>query len=121
MRVEVYFNLHKKLFSVSDCHTGRVIKHTNEVTIYNPKFVVRKAGRLRVLRERKKNVHAFVRGMMVPYSCVLFAPDLSTEVTYNPYKYSSFVMKDTEQPVDKAKIAVLSTNSDEGTTMRALL
>ena len=121
MRVEVYFNLHKKLFSVRNCKTGRVIKHTYDITILDPKFVVRKAGRERVLRERKKNVHAFVRGMMVPYKCVLFAPDQSTEVTYNPYKYSSFVIKDTEQPVDKAKIAMLSTNSYEGTTMRALI
>tara|TARA_R110002153_G_scaffold214328_2_gene366913 strand:+ start:3571 stop:3939 length:369 start_codon:yes stop_codon:yes gene_type:complete len=121
MRVEVYFNLHKKLFSVRDCKTGRVVKHTNDVTILEAKFVVRKAGRERVLRERKKNVHAFVRGMMVPYNCVFFAPDKTTEVTYNPYKYSSFVNKHTEEAVDRAKIAVLSTNPDEGTTMRALL
>ena len=49
-KVEVYFNLHKKLFSVRDCKTGRVIDHTNHVAIANPQFVVRKAGRERVLR-----------------------------------------------------------------------
>ena len=62
MRVEVYFNLHKKTFSVRSCRTGRVIHHTDKVHIANPEFVVRKAGRERVLREGKKNVHAFVRG-----------------------------------------------------------
>ena len=121
MRVEVYFNLHKKLFSVRDCKTGRVIKHTNGITILDPKFVVRKAGRERVLRERKKTVHAFVRGELMGYGDMAHAPQLYSSVTYNPYKYSSFVNKHTEETVDNAHVAVLSTNSDEGTTMRALL
>jgi hypothetical protein len=121
MRVEVYFNLHKKLFSVRDCKTGRVIKHTNDITILDPKFVVRKAGRERVLRERKKNVHAFVRGELMGYEDMAHEPELYSSVTYNPYKYSSFVNKHTEETVDNAHVAVLSTSSDEGTTMRALL
>ena len=71
MKVEVYFNLHKKLFSVRSVATGRVMFHTYEVCIDNPKFVVRKAGRDKVLRERKKNVHAFVRGDIRHYSEIL--------------------------------------------------
>ena len=43
MRVEVYFNLHKKLFSVRDCKTGRVVHHTYNIWIEDPVFVVRKA------------------------------------------------------------------------------
>tara|TARA_R110001606_G_C14972292_1_gene603321 strand:+ start:197 stop:562 length:366 start_codon:yes stop_codon:yes gene_type:complete len=120
MRVEVYFNLHKKLFSVRDCKTGRVVSHTDAVTILDPKFVVRKAGRERVLRERKKNVHAFVRGELIAYEEIVYAPELYTDVTYIPYKYSSFVNRFTEEAVDKAHIAVLSRVEDE-TTMRALL
>jgi len=42
MKVEVYFNLHKKLFSVRQCSTGRVILHTRAVHLLNPVFVVRK-------------------------------------------------------------------------------
>jgi hypothetical protein len=55
------------------------------------------------------------------YEDMTSIPELYTDVTYNPYKYSSFVNKHTEETVDNAQIAVLSTNSDEGTTMRALL
>ena len=62
MRVEVYFNLHKHVFSVRSARSGRVILHTDRVHIRNPEFVVRQGGRQRVLKERKKNVHAFVRG-----------------------------------------------------------
>jgi hypothetical protein len=64
MRVEVYYNLHKKCFSIR--HKGIVISHANTVKLADVTFVVRKAGRERVLREKKKNVHAFVRGNLLP-------------------------------------------------------
>jgi len=109
MKVEVYFNLHKRVFSVRSCKTGRVIHHTKDIQIYDPQFVVREGGRQRVLRERKKNVHAFVRGY-VTHEDFIF--DLSFEqwstsdkkdtIGYNPYKYDSFVNVTDEEPVYKA-------------------
>ena len=106
MRVEVYFNLHKHLFSVRSARSGRVILHTDRVHIHNPEFVVRQGGRQRVLREGKKNVHAFVRGEATyfsKYDC----PTLDN-VGYNPYKYDSFVKWVDETPVRRAKRAYLS-------------
>ena len=116
MRVEVYFNLHKKTFSVRSCRTGRVIHHTDKVHIANPEFVVRKAGRERVLREGKKNVHAFVRGDVTFFN-LMYRPTLDT-LTYNPYKYVSFVDKQTEEPVYKASRAWL-TVTDKIPTIQA--
>lgn len=116
MRVEVYFNLHKYTFSVRSCKTGRVIGHTDEVHIDNPTFVVRKSGRERVLREGKKNVHAFVRGDVTLFSDTN-RPTLDT-LTYNPYKYASFVDKQTEEPVYKASRAWL-TVTDKIPTIQA--
>jgi len=113
MRVEVYFNLHKHLFSVRSARSGRVILHTDKVHIDNPEFVVRQGGRQRVLKERKKNVHAFVRGDATYFSPVLLTdvdkdcPTLDN-VMYNPYKYDSFVKLIDETPVRKAKRAYLS-------------
>ena len=120
MRVEVYFNLHKHLFSVRSARSGRVILHTDKVHIDNPEFVVRQGGRQRVLEERKKNVHAFVRGNITHFSdymCVeqddgtveyvKKCPTLDN-VMYNPYKYDSFVKLIDETPVRKAKRAYLS-------------
>jgi hypothetical protein len=52
------------------------------------KFVVRPAGREKVRREGRKNVHAFVRGYIVEASGALNTPIL---VTYNPYKHDTFV------------------------------
>ena len=110
MRVEVYFNLHKHTFSVRSCKTGRVVLHTDKVHIDNPTFVVRKAGRERVLREGKKNVHAFVRGEMVGTYFDDFDPEYNdySLVMYNPYKHASFVDVQDVMPVHTAKRAVLS-------------
>ena len=116
MRVEVYFNLHKKTFSVRSCRTGRVMIHTDEVHIENPEFVVHQAGRNRVLSEGRKNVHAFVRGDAT-YFGDTNRPTLDT-LTYNPYKYASFVDRQTEEPVYKASRAWLSV-TDKIPTIQA--
>ena len=107
MRVEVYFNLHKYTWSVRQCSTGRVILHTDKVHIRNPEFVVRKAGRERVLREGKKNVHAFVRGEITYFDD--FDPDYLgySLVSYNPYKHDTFVDVCDVTPVRTAKRAIL--------------
>jgi len=121
MRVEVYFNLHKKLFSVRDCKTGRVVHHTQRIWIEDPEFVVRKAGRERVLREKKKNVHAFVRGTWFKVqsdfdvSRLIDHQACSDEVTYNPYKYDSFVTKHDAKPIDFGRLASLTCSSANNT------
>ena len=116
MRVEVYFNLHKKTFSVRSAGSGRVILHTDKVHIANPEFVVRQSGRNRVLSEGRKNVHAFVRGYVTLFTDTN-RPTLDT-LTYNPYKYASFVDKQTEEPVYKASRAWL-TVTDKIPTIQA--
>ena len=116
MRVEVYFNLHKKTFSVRSAKSGKVLLHTDEVHIENPEFVVRQSGRNRVLSEGRKNVHAFVRGDATFFRYTN-RPMLDT-LTYNPYKYVSFVDKKTEEPVYKASRAWLSV-TDKIPTIQA--
>jgi len=111
MRVEVYFNLHKYTWSVRQCSTGRVILHTDKVHIRDPKFVVRKSGRERVLSEGKKNVHAFVRGEITHFDDFdpEYHPDYLdyTLVSYNPYKFDTFVDVYDTTPVRTAKRAML--------------
>ena len=110
MRVEVYYNLHKNVFSVR--HKGKVIAWGNRVTIENPEYVVREKGRQKVLEEGRKNVHAFVRGTLSDINNFKFGKiqqrlSEPREVTYNPYKYDSFVDGSTYQPVKKSKWARL--------------
>ena len=100
VRVFVYRNLHRKCYSVKSLETGRVLFHADEITLVNVKFRVGKAGRERVLKTRQKNVHAGVVGYIADVSLI----GQTSRVTYNPYKYSSFVRQD-ESSIVEAKIA----------------
>ena len=57
MRVFVYYNLHKKLWSVKALEgpqKGRVIRRANHVTLRDAMPKVSQKGRERVLREKRK-------------------------------------------------------------------
>ena len=67
IRVRVYYNLHRKVWSIKAMEgpqKGRVIHHADVVHLTDARPVVSEAGRQRVLRERKKNVHAYIEGQL---------------------------------------------------------
>ena len=108
-KVFVYRNLHFKdrvTYSVKNVASGLVVDHSPLVYLTGVKFKVSKAGRERVLRERRKNVHAGVVGDPAPIGLDVFWDDY-VRVTYNPYKYESFVRVDTGEPVYSAKAAMI--------------
>jgi hypothetical protein len=104
MRVQVYYNLHKHCWSVKDKSTGRVILHTDSVVLENCKFIVREGGRQKVLREQRKNVHAFVEGDMIQE--LIHSKNLK-EVTYNPYKHDSFVEIENKKPIKNSDLVYM--------------
>ena len=133
-KIEVYRNLHKNCFSVR--HKGKVVGYLyddEQLALTNVKFVVQPAGRAKVLRENKKNVHAFVRGEYVgfigfrsgPYDKKVglggYESVLPTEemyfgkfedldfyaVSYNPYKSDKFVVKETGKPIESNSEALI--------------
>ena len=85
--------MHKRLFSVQEKVNGqwKVVGHTDDITLYNVTFKVSEAGRQRVLREKKKNVHAFVEGTLSPSPLKCDNP---LTIRYNPYKSGSFTSGD---------------------------
>ena len=120
MRVEAYYNLHKKCLSYRP--SGGKVRHARALLLDNVKLSVQPAGRERVRREGRKNVHAFVRGEP-SYIRPLGETDdgdLTPEnmqrqgyrpITYNPYKYDSFVYADTGEPVFTARqVAIIDRN-----------
>jgi len=122
MRVFVYRNLHKNCWSVRSCETGRVVFHADAVWIMDATFSVGTKGRERVLREKKKNVHAGVRGTLSGYKnsdgiegqWFKFGEGaVSTggvEVYYNPYKVATFVRKADSTPIHAADGVMLQGN-----------
>ena len=111
MRVEIYFNLHKKLFSMR--HKGKVIAHVCGAMLKDVTYVVQPAGRARVLREGKKNVHAFARGELIERIPVVayrsaagWLNPRANVAKYNPYKAATFVDND-DEPLYNSDIAYL--------------
>lgn len=104
MKVMVYYNLNKRTFSVK--HNEKVIMHSDYVKLGDVEFRVRSGGRDKVRSEKVKNVHAFVIGTLLDYHEYPFdslpVTNLHRIVTYDPYKFNSFVYKDNEEPVYKA-------------------
>lgn len=116
MRVKAYRNLHKKCFSIVDLKTGRVFKHQFHVVLRNASFRVSESGRQRVLREKRKNVHAYVVGELVETNFQF--PDLQPkEAYYNPYKVDSFRIWDetkrgpSDEKIEKASLVLLAPGS----------
>lgn len=105
--VKVYYNLHKKCLSVQQ--SGLVKFHTEYIVLRDVTFKVSEAGRQRVLKEKRKNVHAFIHGYI---SCPRVIDDLKYEfqgnAKYNPYKYSTFV-DDEGEPVESADFVDVMT------------
>ena len=113
LRVFVYFNLHKKLFSIKSLegiHKGKVIGHTSDLVLKDCEFKVSEAGRQRVLKEKRKNVHAGVVGFITTVDLMLLTGDreLLIRVTYNPYKLPYFHYKDSNEKVLTSEVVQLS-------------
>ena len=91
MRNRVYFNVREKNLSVLDYKTNKVTRKVSQVYLTNAMFVVRKSGNKRVREEGRKNVHAFVNGIIqnrLPNNQDLFYNCHS--VRYNPYTMDYF-------------------------------
>ena len=90
-KVEIYKNLHNGLFSVRQ--NGLVVAHVESIVLSYPRIKINESGRQKVIRDKAKNVHAFITGFP---NCVnkCFTIDDKHAITYNPYKYKTFVYKD---------------------------
>ena len=89
MRSQVYYNLHKKCYSVRQ--NGRVVDHADSVVMTDCRFLVQPAGREKVRRTGVKNVHATVTGVIIPVDLegvfyLMATPEPCDYVSYNPYK-----------------------------------
>lgn len=101
---DVYRNLNKSNFySIKNCNgqfKNKVSGYAHAVIIRHPKLIVSKAGRARVRRDSRKNVHSYVRGEF----CDAFNADamlsrLTTylRLSYSPYLFDSFYMLDRDK------------------------
>lgn len=110
MKAAVYRNLHKSCWSVRNRSTGRVEMHADSVMVRDCTFRVGKAGRERVIREGRKNVHAGVYGTVEDSDCTsgLQVTGEWVRVTYNPYKNSTFIDESGNPVFHASAVAMLA-------------
>jgi hypothetical protein len=107
----IYRNLHKGNFSIQsyieDKRGYRVTDRASTVILVDCTFRIYEAGRQKVIKEKRKNVHAYVEA--ISYRHIKGDVDVSSlrEIYYNPYNLDSFVYKDTGERVVK-KVSILT-------------
>lgn len=89
-QIQVYRNLRKDNFSIRDAKTRRVIAYGTDIILSNIRMCVQKGGRKRVIREKWKNIHAFVSGTYEGNNYVNINQDWEV-VHYNPYTTETFI------------------------------
>ena len=134
MKAFVYWNLHKNVWSVkamSGEFKGKVVAHSDRVALLNATPKVSQAGRLRVIKEQCKNVHAGIVGEVSSLGgnfdmkhgldvddikchyddskdAMLSVSLESRQLYYNPYRVGQFVYADSTEPFLGSKLVVLS-------------
>jgi len=110
IKVFIYWNLTRHIWSVkalSGPSRGRVIYHMKDVVLKDCQFKVSERQRQFILKNKRKVVHAGVVGYLCNH--LTDHSDEFISVTYNPYKFSTFVNKeDNGQPIFNARIVCMS-------------
>ena len=104
MRFRIYRNIHTKKWSIQE-KVGGKWKVTHKLHIFaanNCTFKVYEKGRQRVLREKKKNVHALVLCEDIIFANIGDFPlDIFPKIEYSPYLADHFSCKG--EKIEKAE------------------
>jgi hypothetical protein len=108
-KLQVYRNLHKNCYSVQQ--SGKVVAHVESITLCFADFLVANAGRLKVLKTGKKNVHARVSGYLrhpMASGRMIRESNRTGVAKYNPFKFDSFVDANSESGLKSADVVELT-------------
>jgi len=99
--VEVYWNLHKLCWSVRDRRSRLVIEHSKSIILEDCFLKVSEKSRQRVIQSNCKNVHAYIAGTISKLSVEEWLDKQNTyrKLTYNPYRFESFVDLESLEPI----------------------
>ena len=86
----VYRNLHTGNYSVKQ--NGLVVAHVDSIILNNCSFKVSEKLRQKVIKDKQKNVHAYIVGYVEKINLIPYI-ESKTLITYNPYKFKTFVYK----------------------------
>lgn len=118
--IRVYRNLTKKGKWYSVVQNRLTIAHSTAICIRNAKFVVNEKTRNRVLKNKRKEFHAYIEGIYATSGMGTTAKknDLPAQIKYNPFLHESFICDNlTEKPfkVTNAKFVICNEEGVKGT------
>jgi hypothetical protein len=110
--VRVFKNLKYGCFSIMQ--GGRIRASAKEVRLADVEFRVRTSGRERMLREQRRNVHAYAVGRLLDYvhpdEDRSLGPLGGRRAVYHPYRFPTFVDGETTVPVLRASLVQLDAS-----------
>jgi hypothetical protein len=100
---------------------GKVVARKHRLMLSDVTFAVRESGRQRVLRDNRKNVHAFAVGYLIDKrgACGIDenGKDLPVKIGYNPHNDATFMavvmnvwVKELAKPIRHAQTVLLNEN-----------
>lgn len=98
MKVHVYKNLNRGDWSVR--HQGKVIAHVAEIWLANVSFHVSEKARVRVIANKRREVHAWAIGEIVASQ----PSGEAVAITYNPYRAATFTQRRTGAAIMSAAV-----------------
>lgn len=112
--IYVYRNLHKEGIWYSVKQGNLVVAHAQLMVMGDCEFIVNEKGRQRVLKEKRKNLHAYIKGYYTTSGMGTTAAknDLPAMIEYNPYFNKTFMCSNlTVKPysVKSAMVVILSS------------
>ena len=105
--VRVFKNWTRDCYSIMQ--DGVLKASASQVRLSDVEFLVRASGRDRMLRDARRNVHAYAVGLLIDFVHPCESRRLERvngrRVDYDPFKASSFLDKDSEERVGAASTA----------------
>ena len=122
--VNVYRNLHKKCWSIKQ---GKyVVAYADNILLKDCKFHVNPNGIDKIRESGRKQVIAWVRGIITdPADFLEFNKKNGCNIYYrvvkfNPKKHRSFIMGITQQPIHTASFVDMDINAQNGNYLIAI-
>lgn len=108
-KIRIYRNLNNGTMSIQvKSGSWKVVGHVTEAIVRDVKFHIQEGGRQRVIKEQRKNVHAWGEGILVAqFDDSVIAP---VRLGYNPYTNATFVQRGTENPIVGCKYLAVREN-----------
>ena len=95
--VKIYRNLNARNHNFSIKQNNKVVGHTNNLTLENCQMIINRKAQIRIRKNKKKEVHAFICGTIIEGNLKY----CDNRLIYNPYINDEF--KDKNGDVFTAK------------------